>query len=189
VTVGLVGGAALALNATAGDAGSSGSRLSAYLQVVRTRADSYDADGSVVRSVLMPYLPQAQLKSEVSAVDAELGQLGSSGTGALGQWQKLSSPQQPQADYVRILDAVSAGDTQTALAVETGTGRGDAAFDFFDYDQSLQSVSTQRLADFQSASNGLSTDVGPWLVWPWILAGVTLVLIALAFRPRLAEYS
>lgn len=75
-----------------------------------------------------------------------------------------------------------------ALTVETGTARGEDAFDFYDYDQTLQTVDTQRLADFQAAANGLTTDVGPWLFWPWILAGVALLLIALALRPRLAEY-
>ena len=83
---------------------------------------------------------------------------------------------------------MSAGNIAGALTVETGTARHDDAFDFFDYDQTLQTLDTQRLASFEAASDGLSTDVGPWLLWPWILAGVSLLLIALAFRPRLAEY-
>ena len=74
------------------------------------------------------------------------------------------------------------------MTIETGTARGDAAFDFYDYDQSLQSLGAQRLADFQAAASGLSSDVSPWLYWPWILAGATLLLIGLAVRPRLAEY-
>ena len=185
VTIGLFGGASLSLNATARDAGAAGSRLSAYLQVVSTRADSYDADGTAVRSVLMPYaFGQAQLGPEESAVEKDLTELGSIADGAGSQWAHG-----PVKDYGRILNAIAQGNTQQALTVETGTARGDAAFDFYDYDQTLQTIGAQRLADFQAAANGLSDDVGPWLFWPWILAGATLLLIALAIRPRLAEYS
>ena len=184
VTVGLVGGAALALGATARDAGSAGARLSTYLQVVRTRADSYDADGTAVRSVLMPdAFGRVQLTTQEQTVDQDLAKLGPAAGAAQALWTKG-----PVADYGTILAAVSAGQTANALTVETGTARGDDAFDFFDYDQALQTLDTQRLASFRAASDGLSSDVGPWLLWPWILAGVSLILVALAFRPRLAEY-
>jgi hypothetical protein len=186
VTIGLVGGAALALGATARDAGSAGSRLTTYLQVVRTRADSYDADGTAVRSVLMPdAVGRKQLAADEQAVDGDLERLGA-GTGAvegLTLWKKG-----PVVDYAAILATVESGDTAQALTLETGTARGQDAFDFFDYDQTLQSMDAARLASFQAASDGLSADVGPWLLWPWILAGATLLLIALAVRPRLAEY-
>ena len=184
VTVGLFGGASLSLNATAADASAAGSRLATYLQVVGTRADSYDADGTAVRSVLMPdAFGQSQLGPQEATVDADLAKLGPIAGPAATQWSKG-----PVRDYVQILDAVHKGDTQQALTVETGTARGEDAFDFYDYDQILQKIDAQRLADFQAAANGLSDDVGPWLYWPWILAGATLLLIALAVRPRLAEY-
>jgi hypothetical protein len=184
VTLGLFGGASISLNATAGDAGAAGSRLSTYLQVVGARADSYDADGTAVRSVLMPdAFGRAQLGPEESTVEKDLAALGPIADGAGAQWADG-----PVKDYGRILDAVAQGDAQQALTVETGTARGDDAFDFYDYDQTLQTVDAQRLADFQAAANGLTDDVGPWLFWPWILAGAALLLIALAIRPRLAEY-
>ena len=184
VTIGLAGGAALALGATARDAGAAGSRLSTYLQVVRTRADSYDADGTAVRSVLMPYaFGQTQLSAQEQTVNGDLIALDGAAGPAQALWTKG-----PVADYRSILDALSAGNVARALTVETGTARGDDAFDFFDYDQTLQTLDAQRLASFQAASSGLSTDVGPWLLWPWILAGASLLLIALAIRPRLAEY-
>jgi hypothetical protein len=184
VTIGLVGGAALALGATARDAGAAGSRLSTYLQVVRTRADSYDVDGTAVRSVLMPYaFGRAQLASQEQTVNQDLAALDGAAGPAQSLWNKG-----PAADYGSILNALNDGNTTQALTVETGTARGDDAFDFFDYDHTLQLLDTRRLASFQAASDGLSTDVGPWLLWPWILAGATLLLIALAIRPRLAEY-
>jgi hypothetical protein len=184
VTIALFGGAALGLGATARDASAAGSRLATYLQVVGTRADSYDADGTAVRSVLMPdAFGQAQLAPEESTVTQDLAKLGPIADGAGTQWTDG-----PVKDYGQILNAVAQGDMKQALTVETGTARGEDAFDFYDYDQTLQTVDTQRLADFQAAANGLTNDVGPWLFWPWILAGVTLLLIALALRPRLAEY-
>jgi hypothetical protein len=185
ITVGLIGGSALALGATARDAGAAGSRLSTYLQVVRTRADSYDVDGTAVRSVLIPdAFGQAQLATQEQTVDGDLSSLGAAAGNAPTLWSKG-----PVADYSAILAAVAGGQTAKALTVETGTARGQDAFDFFDYDQTLQAVDAQKLASFQSASDGLSTDVGPWLFWPWILAGATLLLIGLAVRPRLAEYN
>jgi len=184
LTVGLFGGAALGLGAAARDADAAGSRLATYLQVVGTRADSYDADGTAVRSVLMPdAFGQAQLAPEESTVDKDLAALGPIADGAGKLWDNG-----PVKDYTTILGAMAKSDTAQALTTETGTARGEDAFDFYDYDQTLQTVDSQRLADFQAAANGLSADVGPWLLWPWILAGATLLLIALAVRPRLAEY-
>jgi hypothetical protein len=188
VTLALLVGAATGLGATAQDASDSGSRLASYLQVVTTRADSYDADGTVVRSVLMPdAFSNAQLNPEEALVTKDLAALGSAGSEASALWSK--TPKGPVSDYSAILSAVQGNDVKQALTIETGTARGDAAFDFYDYDYSLQALSAQRLADFQAAANGLSSDVGPWLYWPWILAGATLLLIALAVRPRLAEYA
>jgi hypothetical protein len=187
VTVALLIGAAVGLGSAARDASDSGSRLSSYLQVVVTRADSYAADGTTVRSVLMPdAFGSAQLDPEEKAVAADLRALGPAGSGAAALWSRTSEG--PIADYQAILSAVAKNDTAQALSVETGTARGDAAFDFYDYDQSLQTLGTQRLADFRSAAGALTSDVSPWLYWPWILAGATLLLIALAVRPRLAEY-
>lgn len=185
IVTALIGGSALALSATARDAGSADSRLGTYLQVVRTRADSYDVDGTAVRSVLMPYaFGRARLSAQEQAVEADLAKLGSAAGDAPSIWSKG-----PVADYETILSAVAAGDTAKALSYETGTARGQDAFDFFDYDQKLAVVDAQRLASFEAASSGLSSDVGPWLLWQWILAGATLVLIVLAIRPRLAEYN
>jgi hypothetical protein len=128
----------------------------------------------------------AQLNPEEAAVIKDLNALGSAGSEAAALWAR--TPKGPASDYQAILNAVQSNDTAKALTIETGTARGEAAFDFFDYDQSLQSLGAQRLADFQSAADGLSSDVAPWLYWPWILAGAALVLIGLAVRPRLAEY-
>lgn len=172
------------LGATLRDAGSAGARLSAYLQVVRTRADSYDADGIAVRSVLMPgAFGAAQLTVQEQTVAQDLAKLGTAAAEARPLWAEG-----PVADYATIVGAVADGATAKALTVETGTARGNDAFDFFDYDQRLQSLDAQRLASFQAAGDGLSSDVGPWLLWPWILAGASLILVALAFRPRLTEY-
>ena len=100
VTIGLVGGAALALGATARDAGSAGSRLSAYLEVVRTRADSYDVEGTAVRSVLMPdAFGQAQLTPQENTVDEDLARLGSAAGGARALWAggpRLGLPEDPR---------------------------------------------------------------------------------------------
>lgn len=183
VTVALLGGAAVALTAAARDADAAGGRLTAYLQVVKTRADSYDADGAAVRSVLMPFLDWNIVSQQAQAVDKDLKNLGSAAADSTKLWDAG-----PNADYATIHSDVDGGDVAGALAVETGTARHEDAFDFFDYDLGLQKISESRLAAFQQASGGLTADLGPWLWLPWAMAGAALLLVALGIRPRLAEY-
>jgi hypothetical protein len=183
IVLALVGGAAVALNAASQDANASGARLTTYLQVVRARADSYDADGAAVRSVLMPFLDWSVVTTQADTVDSELKALGPVTGDAAQLW--LNGP---EADYSTLHADVMNGDIASALSVETGTARHDDAFDFFDYDLGLQQVSAARLVDFQQSSNALSSDLGPWLWLPWAMAGAALLLVGLGIRPRLAEY-
>jgi hypothetical protein len=184
VVLALVGGSAVALTSASQDANAAGGRLASYLQVVRTRADSYDADGAAVRSVLMPFLDWSVVTKQAQLVDAELTSLGSAASGSARAWRTG-----PEADYAAIHTDVVNADVAGALSVETGTARHEDAFDFFDYDLGLQTMSATRLASFQQASESLSADLGPWLWLPWAMAGAALLLVALGIRPRLAEYA
>lgn len=105
----------------------------------------------------MPYaFGRAQLSAQERTVEADLAALG----GAVGDAPSIWSTG-PATDYGTILSAVAAEDTAQALSYETGTARGQDALDFFVYDQRLAVVDAQRLASFQAASDGLSSDVGP----------------------------
>src|SRR6185312_15152376 len=104
ITVALVGGSAVALTAASQDANAAGGRLADYLQVVQTRADSYDADGAAVRSVLMPYLDWNIVTQQSSAVDKELGALGSAADSSAQLWRSG-----PDADYATIHADVAGG--------------------------------------------------------------------------------
>ncbi|MBR7839366.1 hypothetical protein KDL01_39265 [Actinospica durhamensis] len=183
ITVALVGGAMVALSSASQDAQASGQRLTAYLQVVKIRADSYDADGAAVRSVLMPFLDWNTVTRQAAAVALEL----KAPSGVPGDSTQLWTDG-PEADYALIHTDVENGDVASALSVETGTARHEDAFDFFDYDQGLEAISGDRLASFRQASDSLSNDLGPWLWLPWAMAGAALVLVGLGVRPRLAEY-
>ena len=183
ITVALLGGAAVALIAASQDANAAGTRLTTYLQVVDTRADSYDVDGAAVRGVLMPFLDWNIVTQKAQAVDKDLKVLGSAATDSAKLWDAG-----PDADYATIHSDVVSGDVAGALSVETGTAQHQDAFDFFDYDLGLQQISADRLASFQQASDGLTADLGPWLWLPWAMAGAALLLVGLGIRPRLAEY-
>ena len=183
ITVALVGGALVALTSASQDANAAGARLGAYLQVVKTRADSYDVDGAAVRSVLMPFLDSSVVTRQAQTVDTELKALGSVGGSSAQLWNHG-----PDADYALIHTDAADGDTAGALSVETGTARHEDAFDFFDYDQGLQKISESRLAAFEQASGSLTDNLGPWLWLPWAMAGAALLLVGLGIRPRLAEY-
>lgn len=183
ITIALFGGSAVALSAASQDANAAGGRLTTYLQVVNARADSYDADGAAVRSVLMPFLDWNTVTDQAQIVDTDLKKLGSAAEDSAKLWDAG-----PNADYATIHADVVNGDVAGALSVETGTARHEDAFDFFDYDLGLQKLSATRLAAFQQSSNGLTADLGPWLWLPWAMAGAALLLVGLGIRPRLAEY-
>jgi hypothetical protein len=80
------------------------------------------------------------------------------------------------------------GDTATALVLDTGTARGQEAFDFYFYDTALNQLSDQRLAAFDSAMSAARDDLSGWSWLPWALIGVALTGLVLGVRPRFAEY-
>ena len=75
-----------------------------------------------------------------------------------------------------------------ALAKDTGTARGDEAFDFYYYDSALLSLSNDRLAAFDASMSAAHSDLSGWSWLPWALAVVALISLGLGVRPRFAEY-
>ena len=198
VALGLALGGVVALASTARDVSNAGARFADYLAVTKTRAASYDADGAVRRYLLMPDTTQAPLQSAQKAAAAELAKLGPAGATASSRWTKISDA--TTGDIAAIIGDVSgipSGSTSAtdlaqlskALAKNTGTARGDEAFDFYFYDSALLTVSNDRLAAFDDSMSSAHSDLSGWTWLPWALAVAALIGLGLGVRPRFAEYS
>ncbi|MBS2965227.1 hypothetical protein KGA66_19410 [Actinocrinis puniceicyclus] len=183
LTLGLTLSGLWALVAAAEDASSAGARFADFLAVTRTRAASYDVDGAVTRHLLMPDTTKEQLTKALSVVAAELAGLGPAGGQATSRWKPIA--QEPRGDIPAI---IGGSDLSAVLARDTGTARGEEAFDFYYYDSALVTLSDGRLAAFDSAMAAARSDESGWSWLPWLLAGVALVALGLGVRPRLAEY-
>jgi len=177
--------AGVALLSTASDGSTAGNRFTDYLAVTHTRTDSYDADGAATRYLLMPDDGKGALNKAVALAGGDLAALGtdSDAQHATQRWQQVSGK-----DLAGIVRSADSGDFAAALAQDTGTARGQEAFDFYYYDSALVSLSDTRLASFRDAMSAARSDLAGWTWLPWVLVGCALVGLALGVRPRLAEY-
>jgi hypothetical protein len=183
LALGLAVGSLFALIATARDASSAGARFTDYLAVTRARAASYDVDGAVTRYLLMPDTTQQQLTKSLSTASSELSGLGAAGAEAAARWKPIV--QAPQGDIPVI---IGRSDISTALARDTGTARGDEAFDFYYYDSALVKLSDDRLAAFDTAMASARSDLSGWSWLPWSLVAAALVALGFGVWPRFGEY-
>lgn len=194
LVVGLVLGEAAGLAAVGSDAGTASARFAGYLAVARTRADSYAADGDLSRAVLIvgtdelgpwqsEHHQQTPLDAAISRVNRDVAALGPGGAGPAAAWRGLSG-----TDMTKIVQAAQSGDVVGSLALDTGTHRGQAAFDFSTYDTGLQSLAAARLASFHQATAEIDADLSGWSWLPWLLCALALALMFLGVRPRLAEF-
>jgi len=188
VALGLAIGSLFALIATARDASAAGARFADYLAVTRARAASYDVDGAVTRYLLMPDTTDQQLTKALSTANGELTGLGSAGTEAAARWKPIV--QAPQGDIPAIIGRsdISTADISNALARDTGTARGDEAFDFYYYDAALVKLSDERHAAFDTAMASARSDLAGWSWLPWSLVAAALLALGFGVWPRFGEY-
>ncbi|MFC4031498.1 hypothetical protein ACFO3J_08400 [Streptomyces polygonati] len=98
-----------------------------------------------------------------------------------------------RADDRRLRTLKAAGRTDKAAADEaakvlTEVGRGDVAFDFWDFATTLDSLAGRQLADFSAHATDARGSLDGWPAVPAGALGLAGVLVLLAVRPRLAEY-
>ena len=93
-----------------------------------------------------------------------------------------------RADDARLRSLKASGDTDAAAVVLTSVGRGDVAFDFWDFSTTLDALSGRQLNDFTTHAADAGDALGGWPALPAGVLGAAGLLILLAIRPRLAEY-
>jgi hypothetical protein len=93
-----------------------------------------------------------------------------------------------RADDKRLRELKSAGDTDQAAVVLTEVGRGDVAFDFWDFATTLDGLAGQQLTDFSLHASDARGALDGWPAVPAGTLGLAAALVLLAVRPRLAEY-
>ncbi len=197
ISLALTLGSVVALAATANDASNAGARFTDYLAITRTRAASYDVDGAVTRYLLMPDTTQAQVQAAERAAASELRNLGAAGATPSARWKTIADADKGDiAAIIKKINGIPAGSTDVddlakladALATDTGTARGDEAFDFYYYDSALLTLSNDRLAAFDASMSAARSDLSGWSWLPWALAAAALAGLGLGVRPRFAEY-
>lgn len=93
-----------------------------------------------------------------------------------------------RADDDKLRALKRAGNTEQAAAVLTEVGRGDVAFDFWDFATTLDSLAGQQLNDFTAHADDARAALDGWPAVPAGALGLAAVLVVLGVRPRLAEY-
>ncbi|WP_335979997.1 hypothetical protein [Streptomyces sp. CA2R106] len=93
-----------------------------------------------------------------------------------------------RADDTALRRLKDAGRTDEAAVLLTTVGRGDIAFDFWDFATTLDQLAARRLDDFAHHAGDARGALGGWPAVPAGALGAAAALVLLAVRPRLAEY-
>ncbi|MYS18938.1 hypothetical protein GA0115240_10209 [Streptomyces sp. DvalAA-14] len=93
-----------------------------------------------------------------------------------------------RADDRRLRALKAAGNTDGAATVLTEVGRGDVAFDFWDFATTLDTLAGRQLAEFSAHAADARGSLDGWPAVPAGALGLAGVLVLLAVRPRFAEY-
>ena len=100
----------------------------------------------------------------------------------LTRWQAY------QHDSEQISTLVDSGQLDRAVATLTGIARGDAAFDFYYFNDAVTRITAQRRSAFDAALADARSELALWPLVPPATLVVAILLILLGVRPRLAEY-
>ncbi|MFI1098159.1 hypothetical protein [Streptomyces sp. NPDC020917] len=93
-----------------------------------------------------------------------------------------------RADDTRLRSLKASGNIDEAAAVLTEVGRGDVAFDFWDFATTLDGLAERQLADFTAQVSDAHASLDGWPALPAGALGIAGVMVLLGVRPRLAEY-
>lgn len=151
-----------------------------YTALARTRALASDANADESRYLILPERAdfyRAQFTAKSAALDP------ASAGPALAQ--RLAAFRH---DDARLVEATVRGERDVAIGMATNVGRGNLAFEFFDYQSSLDDSAQAHHSDFTSRVDEAGDALADWRVIPPVLVGVGVLLVPLGVRGRLREY-
>ncbi|MDI2132893.1 hypothetical protein [Yinghuangia seranimata] len=93
-----------------------------------------------------------------------------------------------QRDDRDLQTAVTSGRREAAIGMATNVGRGNLAFEFFDYQDVLGDTAAEHRADFDQRVSDARSALDGWMVLPPLVLGVGVLLVLAGVRPRLREY-
>ncbi|MCF2533843.1 hypothetical protein [Yinghuangia soli] len=151
-----------------------------YTALARTRALASDANADESRYMLLPeqapyYRAQFAAKAELLAAQSK----------DPGLAQRLAAFRRDDAELQK---AVSAGRLEAAIGMATNVGRGNLAFEFFDYQSTLDSTAQTHHDDFTARIDDAEDALSGWQFLPAAVLGVGGLLVIAGVRPRLREY-
>jgi hypothetical protein len=152
-----------------------------FLELARARATASDANADESRFVILP--DRAELYGDgYAAKSALLAQ-------AVPNERVAARLAAFRRDDEKLRAAVASGRLDVAVGLTTKVGRGNLAFDFYDYQTALMQVAEAERVDFHRRADSADDALAGW---SWITLGVLAVCVVLVLataRPRLREYA
>ncbi|CAG7619288.1 hypothetical protein [Actinacidiphila bryophytorum] len=192
VAVTLAGGLALSATADAVNA-ADGQGLRPWTRLAEARAVAAQAAASesrwFVHDTAFGAADQKQFDGLVKRLDTLLAPAGyATGAERPAYQDVLARYGHFRADDTRLRALKRSGDTEQAAAVLTEVGRGDVAFDFWDFATTLDKLAARQLDDFSAHAGDARSSLDGWPVVPAGGLGLAAALVLVGVRPRLAEY-
>ncbi|MFF7249001.1 hypothetical protein ACFZBU_34425 [Embleya sp. NPDC008237] len=152
-----------------------------FLKLARTRATASDANADESRFVILPDRARAYSES-FAAKSAQLDR-------NVPDQRVASRLDAFRRDDRALRAAVAEGRLDVAVGLATKVGRGNLAFDFYDYQTALGRVADAARADFEDRTDSADDALAGWPWVPIAVLGVCVALVAASARPRLREYA
>lgn len=132
---------------------------------------------------------EAQFDTLAERLDGLLGPDGYATAGERPAYQDmLGRYANFRADDDKLRSLKDKGDTEQGAVVLTAVGRGNVAFDFWDFSTTLDRLAGRQLDDFTQHADDARGSLDGWPAVPAGALGLAAALVLLGIRPRFAEY-
>ncbi|NUP32088.1 MAG: hypothetical protein HOU01_10265, partial [Streptomycetaceae bacterium] len=152
-----------------------------FSALARTRAVASDANADESRYLMLPER-EGYYRAQYAAKSAALDPTSTSP----GLTARLAAFRR---DDGALQAAVASGRRDVAIGMATNVGRGNLAFEFYDYQSTLGTEADAHRAAFDTEIAGTENALDGWTWLPGVVLGVGVVLVVFGIRPRLREYT
>jgi hypothetical protein len=152
-----------------------------FSALARTRAVASDANADESRYLMLPER-EGYYRAQYAAKSAALDPTSTSP----GLTARLAAFRR---DDGALQAAVASGRRDVAIGMATNVGRGNLAFEFYDYQSTLDTEADAHRAAFDTEIAGTENALDGWTWLPGVVLGVGVVLVVFGIRPRLREYT